>query len=103
MLPRAYMNHPANNLGSDRYVEKGDFIRLNNIKVGYQMSRQLADKLGVRKLNVALSARKLLTFTNYSGQDPEVGQNASDPFWIGEDKANTPPPKIVTLSIAVGF
>ncbi|HKK61893.1 MAG TPA: SusC/RagA family TonB-linked outer membrane protein, partial [Bacteroidales bacterium] len=32
MLPKAYMNHPANNLGSDRYVEKGDFVRLNNVK-----------------------------------------------------------------------
>jgi TonB-linked SusC/RagA family outer membrane protein len=103
MLPRAYMNHPANNLGSDRYVEKGDYMRLNNIKIGYQMNQRLANKLGVRKANLTLSARKLLTFTNYSGQDPEVGQNASNPFWIGVDYANTPPPKIFTLSLAVGF
>ena len=33
MLPRAYLNHPANNLGSDRYVETGDYLRLNNLKV----------------------------------------------------------------------
>jgi hypothetical protein len=103
MLPRAYLNHPANNLGSDRYVEQGDFIRLNNVKFGYQMSRELCERLGVRKLNVALSARKLYTFTNYTGQDPEVGQDASDAFWIGVDKAKTPPPKIITLSVAVGF
>jgi hypothetical protein len=59
--------------------------------------------LGVRKANFTVSARKLLTFTNYSGQDPEVGQDASNPFWIGVDNAKTPPPKIVTFSIAVGF
>ena len=103
LLPRAYMNHPANNLGSDRYVEKGDYMRLNNIKLSYMLSNELCRKLGVRKANIALSARKLYTWTAYSGQDPEIGQDASDPFWIGVDYARTPPPKIITLSVGVGF
>lgn len=103
LLPRAYMDHPANNLGSDRYVEAGDFIRLNNVKFGYQFSQELCRKLNLQSANFTVSARKLFTFTNYSGQDPEVGQNASDPFWIGADYANTPPPKMVTLSFSVGF
>lgn len=103
MLPRAYLNHPANNLGSDRYVEKGDFMRLNTIKFGYQVPMKTCEKLGLRSLSVSASARKLITFTNYSGQDPEVGQNASDPFWIGVDNANTPPPKTFTFSLLVGF
>ncbi len=103
MLPRAYLNHPANNLGSDRYVEPGDFFRLNNVKLGYRLSKELADRLNVRTMSIALTARKLYTFTQYSGQDPEVGQDASDPFWIGIDRANTPPPKILTFSVMVGF
>ncbi|HYW95179.1 MAG TPA: SusC/RagA family TonB-linked outer membrane protein, partial [Bacteroidales bacterium] len=103
MLPRAYLNHPANNLGSDRYVEKGDFIRLNNIKIGYRFPKHLCDRMHVRTLNLTFSARKLMTFTRYSGQDPEVGQDASNPFWIGVDNAKTPPPKIITMSVAVGF
>jgi len=103
MLPRAYMNHPANNLGSDRYVEKGDYLRLNNVKVSYELNKNLCNKIGVRKANLTLSARKLFTLTNYSGQDPEVSQDASNPFWIGVDNARTPPPKVYTLSLAVGF
>jgi TonB-linked SusC/RagA family outer membrane protein len=103
MLPRAFMYHPCNNLGSDRYVEKGDFIRLNNVKFGYRFKKEWCDKLGLNSLNLAVSARKLLTFTKYTGQDPEISQNASDPFWIGVDNANTPPPKMVTFSISVGF
>ena len=103
MLPRAYLNHPANNLGSDRYVEPGDFVRLNNIKVGYRLPSDICNKLHLRTVNFTLSARKLMTLTRYTGQDPEVGQDASNPFWIGVDKANTPPPKIVTMSIAIGF
>jgi len=103
MLPRAYLDHPANNLGSDRYVEKGDFIRLNNIKFGYRLSQDICNKLGLNSVNLALSARKLMTFTKYTGQDPEIGQDASDPFWIGVDNAKTPPPKIISFSISVGF
>ncbi|MBT6004423.1 MAG: hypothetical protein HOG79_01785 [Prolixibacteraceae bacterium] len=103
MLPRAYLNHPANNLGSDRYVEKGDFLRLNNVKISYRLSKELCNKIGVRKANIALSTRKLYTFTNYSGQDPEISQDATDPFWIGVDYARTPPPKVYTISIGVGF
>ena len=103
MLPRAYMNHPANNLGSDRYVEPGNYLRLINVKFGYRLRGDLCEKLRVRSVNFAVSARKIMTLTYYSGQDPEVGQDASDPFWIGVDKANTPPPKMFTFSISVGF
>ena len=103
MLPRAFLNHPANNLGSDRYVEKGDFFRLNNVKVGYRFPNQLCNRMHIRTLNLTFSARKLITVTRYSGQDPEVGQDASNPFWIGVDNAKTPPPKIITMSVAVGF
>lgn len=103
MLPRAYLAHPANNLGSDRYVEKGDFVRLNNLKLGYRLNKAFTQRLNLRTLHITLSARKIFTFTGYSGQDPEVGQDASNPFWIGVDRANTPPPKIITLSLMVGF
>ena len=85
------------------YVEKGDFLRLNNVKLGYQFSQELCHKLSLQSANLSISARKLFTFTKYSGQDPEVGQNAADPFWVGVDYANTPPPKNVTISFAVGF
>jgi TonB-linked SusC/RagA family outer membrane protein len=103
LLPRAYLGHQANNLGSDRYVEKGDFMRLNNVKFGYQLSPALCSKLNLQSASFSVSARKLFTFTNYSGQDPEVGQNAADPFWVGADYANTPPPRMVTISVSVGF
>lgn len=103
MLPRAYMNHPANNLGSDRYVEKGDYIRLNSFKIGYEFSKEFCDRIGIRRATLALSGRKLLTFTKYTGQDPEIGQNATDPFWMGVDYARTPPPKVYTFSLSVGF
>ena len=103
MLPRAYMNHPANNLGSDRYVEKGDFLRMSSLKIGYELNKNICQNIGIRNARFSLSARKLLTVTGYSGQDPEVGQDASNPFWMGVDNARTPPPGVYTFSIGVGF
>jgi TonB-linked SusC/RagA family outer membrane protein len=102
MLPRACLDNPANNLGSDRYVQKGDFVRLNDIKISYRLKKELCDKLKIRSANIALSARKLLTFTKYTGQDPEI-YSGSDPFWMGVDNARTPPTKQVTLNLSVGF
>ena len=72
LLPRAYLDNPANNLGSDRYVENGYFMRLNSIKFGYQLGQELCQKLNLQSASFSVSARKLFTFTNYSGHDPEV-------------------------------
>lgn len=102
MLPRAYLNHPASNLGSDRYVEAGDYLRLNDIKLSYNIPAKLCQKIGISKASVTIAARKLMTFTNYSGQDPAISQK-SDPFWMGVDNAETPPPKTINVSLAVGF
>jgi TonB-linked SusC/RagA family outer membrane protein len=78
MIPRAYMDHPANNLGSDRYVENGDFLRLNNVTFSYTMPRQLCARLRVKKVG-------------------------DDPFWFGTDNARTPIPKSYVISFSLGF
>lgn len=103
LLPRAYMFHPANNLGSDRYVEDGDFMRLNKLALGYQFDKDVVGRFGLNLLEISLSMRRIATLTNYSGQDPEVSQSGSDPFWFGTDNARTPPPKTYTLNINVRF
>ncbi len=103
MLPRAFENHPCNNLGSDRYVEPGDYLRLNSIKIGYKMPKRICNAMGLKRMELGLNARKLLTFTNYSGQDPEISQNATDPFWIGIDEARTPPSRMFTANVNIYF
>ena len=103
MIPRAYMDHPANNLGSDRYVENGDFLRLNNVTVSYTVPRTIASRLKVRSLDMAFTMRKILTLTNYTGQDPEIPQVGDDPFWFGTDNARTPIPMSYVFSVSLGF
>ena len=103
MLPRAYYGHPANNLGSDRYVENGDFLRLLNLSFLYKLPTALCKKMGIRSLHAGFTMRRILTFTNYSGQDPEISQQINDPFWFGTDRAKTPPSRAYTLNLALGF
>ena len=103
MLPRAYYQHPANNLGSDRYVEDGDFLKLNNVSLNYSFKPKALKPYGLKKLTMGLQARKLLTFTNYSGQDPEIRLNMSNPLWFGVDNGRTPPSIICAFNIAIGF
>jgi hypothetical protein len=103
MLPRAYLFHPANNLGSDRYVEAGDYLRLINMTISYSLPKPVIMKLRIRSLDFAITMRRIFTLTNYSGQDPEIPQDIEDPFWFGTDKARTPPPKAYTFSMALGF
>ena len=103
LLPRAYMDHPSNNLGSDRYVEKGDFLRLNNVSITYRLKQDIAERFNLNNMSVRLVARNLLTFTNYSGQDPEIGRVGLDPFFLGTDKARTPPPRVYSLAFNFQF
>lgn len=60
---------------STRFLEKGDFVRLQNLNIGYQVP--LRSTKNISSLRLFLSGQNLLTFTKYSGQDPEVSTNKS--------------------------
>jgi TonB-linked SusC/RagA family outer membrane protein len=104
ILPRAFYLHPANNLGSDRYVEPGDFLRLNNLSIGYSFrDNSFIRSINISELEISLNMRKIITFTNYTGQDPEISQRMEDPFWFGTDNGLTPAPRIYSLIFNLRF
>ena len=57
---------------SSRFIQKGDFVRLQNLTLGYNVPTNGKVLSGLR---VFLTGQNLLTFTNYQGQDPEVNTN----------------------------
>lgn len=59
---------------STRFLEKGDFVRLQNLNLGYRVPTK--SKV-FSNLKVYVTGQNLLTFTKYSGQDPEVSTNKS--------------------------
>ena len=73
--PRLTSNDVNANFGqmSDFYLEKGDYMRLKIVQLGYTVKYRGLDKVGVSRLRFYVTAENLLTLTNYTGYDPEVG------------------------------
>ena len=70
-VPRPTASGPNVQISS-RFVEDGSYTRLKNITIGYTLpSRLFGDK--VSKFRVYISGQNLITFTKYTGLDPEVG------------------------------
>lgn len=63
--------------GSSRVVEDGSYLRLKTVSLGYQVPSKYIKKLYLNNLSVNASAQNLLTWTNYSGLDPEVSIKSS--------------------------
>lgn len=74
-VPRAVYQDPNGNLKeSDRFLEKGDFIRLRQVQIGYSLPKSLLERVYLEKLRIYVSGENLLTWTDYSGVDPEFSR-----------------------------
>lgn len=100
-IHKAEYQHTFNSLGSSYYVEDGDYIRLNSVSLSYNMPKPVLAKMKLKSLRITLSGRKLMTFTNYSGVDPEIKIKKPDQLTV--DNARTPVPKYFSVNFHVGF
>lgn len=85
---------------SDLYVEDGSFLRINNITLGYTFPRQWVRKVNISNLRIYCSAYNLVTFTKYSGYDPEVGSRGITP---GVDWGAHPRTKSIVVGASLTF
>ncbi len=99
--PRLVSNDPnGNQRPSDFYVEDGSFLRLRNIQIGYNIPASILEKIKLTGVRVYLSGNNLLTVTNYTGFDPEIGTNG----WIldsGIDKGYYPSNKTIGAGVKI--
>lgn len=73
-MPRAVLGDPnGNTRESTRFLENGAYMRMKLLQVGYTLPATIANTLKVNRLRAYIGAQNLLTITNYSGLDPEVG------------------------------
>lgn len=99
----------ANNYGgnvanlSTRYLEDGSFIRLKNITLGYTIPSLISNRWGVNKARIYVSGTNLLTFTKYSGLDPEVSSQSNNQNTAGYDWATVPQPRTIQAGVSVTF
>lgn len=102
-IPRGLIAGGYNWLGSDRYVEDASFLRFRTITARYTFQKKMLSKLKLRTLSAYITGENLLTFTKYTGQDPEVSTRGADPFRVAWDYSMTPPARIVTIGLVAGF
>lgn len=57
---------------SSQFVEKGDFVKVKSITLGYSLPNSILNKAGISKLRIYASIQNPFLFTGYSGIDPEV-------------------------------
>lgn len=88
---------------SSLLIEDGSYVRLKNITFSYTLPDKILSKLGVSDFTISVSGQNILTFTKYSGMDPEVNAGADNSFSIGHDYYGYPQSKIYTGGIQVSF
>ena len=95
---------------SSRFVEDGSYSRLKNVAIGYSLPNNLVERAGISSARLSVSAQNLLTFTDYSGLDPEVsyfgsgGESRGDDNVIqGHDFGNYPNLRSITFGLNLKF
>ncbi|MDR1417251.1 MAG: TonB-dependent receptor [Prevotellaceae bacterium] len=101
--PRPYMGTTDNVLTTtDRWIERGDYLRLKNIQLGYTVPAHFLKKTKtVEKLRVYVGAQNLFTLTQYSGLDPEISGGSI--YAKGYDDGHYPPVRVITCGLQVSF
>ncbi|MFD2726899.1 SusC/RagA family TonB-linked outer membrane protein [Hyunsoonleella rubra] len=108
-IPRFRFGSNVNNEISSRYVEDASYLRLRNVTIGYNLPGNWINKSGngiIKKLRIYVQGQNLLTFTDYTGLDPEIA-----PFYnaqglvdgLGIDRSAQPRPITVLSGIQIEF
>jgi TonB-linked SusC/RagA family outer membrane protein len=85
---------------SDRYVEDGSYVRLKNIQLGYTLPENLYETSGFSNVRFYVQVKNAVTFTDYSGYDPEISSGVSD---TGIDRGSYPQPRVWSMGVNVKF
>ncbi len=99
--PRINTDHPNVQTSTDLFLENGSYLRIRNISLGYSFSMGIIQKMGINKLRLYVSAQNPVTWTKYSGYDPEVGSR--NPLDGGLDRGNYPVTAVFRTGISINF
>lgn len=83
---------------SDFMLEDGDYFRIKTLQLGYTLPSSLTSKISMQKARVYVSSNNLITFTNYTGYDPEIGGSI-----FGIDRAFYPQARSFMVGVNIGF
>jgi len=100
--PRIAADDPNNNFRmSDYYLEDGSYLRLKTIQLGYNIPKEICSTLKIANARIFVSGENILTFTKFSGIDPEIA--SSNINTMGMSSFEYPQPKTFRFGLKVGF
>lgn len=103
-LPRATTGDPNDNdRVSDRYIEDGSYLRVKNITLGYTFPKRWLERAKIDNLRMQVNIQNLLTFTKYTGYDPEIGVSTASVNVMGLDNGRYPSPTVYSFGVNVTF
>lgn len=102
LYPRANRNADYLHM-SDRYLEDGSYTRIQLVSLGYNLSERAVSRIGLDGLRIYVSGKNLLTFTDYTGFDPEVGRFGTSNIRQGYDLGGYPAARTVLLGLNIDF
>jgi TonB-linked SusC/RagA family outer membrane protein len=88
---------------SSFYIEDGSYIKLRNVKLTYRIPAKVVKRAFVKNASVYVFGNNLLTFTDYTGYDPEFSPGTSDPLTLGIDQNRYPRKREYGFGINVFF
>ena len=100
-LPLAESNDTPSQVTSTAFLEDGSYLRLKNLRIGYDVNRLL--KFNIRSLQVYGQVSNVFTLTKYSGLDPEVNNTSYSGRNMGIDSGAWPTPRQFLIGVNVGI
>lgn len=102
-IPRmTTMRDNLNHRTSDMFLEKGDFLRLKNLVVGYTLPEMLTSRIGVSKARFYVTGQNVFILTGYTGMDPELGYTNGN-LQLNADFAQYPQARSWTIGTTITF
>lgn len=104
-IPRAHYAGTAYrvNFYNSKFVEDGSYLRLKTVNLDYSLPAHWIRKIGMNTVNIYMSGQNLLTWTNYSGLDPQVSVSGNQVLGPGFDAEAYPPFRTYTFGIRGTF
>jgi TonB-linked SusC/RagA family outer membrane protein len=99
-LTQASSSSNYNYVFSDRFIEDGSYLRIQNVSLGYNLPQKITRPLGIENVKIYANLQNLYTWTKYRGYDPEVGSSYEGGNWLmGIDNGRYPTPRIITFGL----
>ena len=102
-IPASSWGDINNSRISTRFIEDGSYLRVKTLTLSYQLPENILSKVNIDGIRIYVTGENLLTFTNYSGFDPEVNAFGDSNTAFGIDYGTYPQTRNIIFGLNVTF